>query len=147
MDYDSATIIMQSPGWVVMVRERVDTRVIPMDGRPHNDAGVHQWMGDSRGRWEGDTLVVDTINFTDKTSVRGSDQHMQLTERFTRTAAETLEYRFTIEDPMVWTAPWTAAFPMHKTAQSMFEFACHEGNARSVEGMLRGARAQEKAQR
>jgi len=141
--YNNNVRVLQTRAYVALLNEMIhDARIIPMDGRAHGT--VRQWMGDSRGRWEGTTLVVDTINFTDKTSVRGSDQHMQLTERFTRTDAETLEYRFTIEDPTVWTAPWTAAIPMHKTALSMFEFACHEGNARSVEGMLRSSRLQDR---
>jgi hypothetical protein len=101
-------------------------------------------MGDSRGRWEGQTLVVDTIGFTDKTAFRGSSDRLHLIERFTRVDAETIEYRFTAEDPSTWTRPFTAMFPLKKTTGPIYEYACHEGNARSMIGMLRGARAQEK---
>jgi hypothetical protein len=102
-----------------------------------------QWLGDSRGHWEGATLVVETVHFTDKTSVRGSDANLQLIERFTRVNAGTIEYRFTVEDPTVWTTSWTAVVPMTLSHDRMYEYACHEGNARSVEGILRGARVQE----
>ena len=104
-------------------------------------------MGDSVGHWEGQTLVVDTINFTDKTSVRGSDENLHLIERFTRTSAAAMEYRFTMDDPTIWTRPWTAAVPLTRTDGPMYEYACHEGNARSVEGMLRGARVQDTSPR
>jgi hypothetical protein len=119
-----------------------DARIVPMDGRAHDD--VPRWMGDSRGRWEGPTLVVDTIGFTDKTAFRGSSDRLHLVERFTRVDAETIEYRFTAEDPSTWTRPFTAMFPLKKTTGPIYEYACHEGNARSMIGMLRGARAQEK---
>ena len=117
-------------------------RIVPMDGRPHGN--IRQWMGDSRGHWEGNTLVVDTVNFSDKTSFRGSDENLHLVERFTRIDRDTIEYEFKVEDPTVWTQPWGAVIPMHATAGPIFEFACHEGNGRSVEGILRSARAEEK---
>jgi hypothetical protein len=104
---------------------------------------VRRWQGDSRGRWEGRTLVVDTTNFTDKTTVRGSDEHLHLIERFTRVDANTIEYQFTVDDPTVWSQAWTAEFPLRKTTGPMYEYACHEGNARSVEGILKGSRAQQ----
>jgi hypothetical protein len=119
-----------------------DARIVPMEGRAH-DAGP-RWMGDSRGRWEGSTLVVDTINFTEKTAFRGSTEHLHLVERFTRVDADTVEYRFTAEDPSTWSHAFTGMFPMRKTAGPIYEYACHEGNELSMVGMLRGARAQEK---
>ena len=117
-------------------------RIVPMDGRPHGT--IRQWMGDSRGHWEGSTLVVDTVNFNDKTSFRGSDEKLHLVERFTRIDRDTIEYQVRIEDPTVWTQSWTVRIPMHATAGLIYEFACHEGNARSVEGILGSARAEEK---
>jgi len=113
---------------------------VPMDGRPHG--AIRRWMGDSRGHWEGRTLVVDTINFSDKTEFRGASDQLHLVERFTRVDADTIGYRFTAEDPTTWTREWTAEFPLKKTDQGMFEYACHEGNARSVEGILKGAAVQ-----
>jgi hypothetical protein len=122
-----------------------DARVVPLDGRPHGT--TRRWMGDSVGVWDGQTLVVDTINFTDKTSVRGSDENLHLIERFTRTSPGAMEYRYTMDDPTIWTRPWTAAVPLTHTDGPMYEYACHEGNARSVEGMLRGARVQDTSPR
>jgi hypothetical protein len=93
--------------------------------------------------WEGLTLVVDTVNFTDKTSIRGSDENLHLIEHFTRTSPNAVESRFTMDGPTIWTRTWTAAVPLTRTDEPMYEYACHEGNARSVEGMLRGARVQD----
>jgi hypothetical protein len=136
--------IFQTREYVTIYNEMIHSaRIVPMDGRPHGT--VRQWMGDSRGHWEGSTLVVDTVNFSDKASFRGSGQNLHLIERFTRTGVDTIEYQFTVEDPTVWTQPWTAVIPMHASEGPMFEFACHEGNARSIEGILGGsARAEEK---
>jgi hypothetical protein len=97
-------------------------------------------MGDSRGRWDGATLVVDTVNLVDKASFRGSDEQFHLVERFRRVGPDTIDYRFTVDDPTVWTRSWSAAFPMTRSDGPIFEYACHEGNARSIEGILRGAR-------
>jgi hypothetical protein len=131
---------------VVIVNEMIhDARIVPTDGRPH--ATVRRWMGDSRGRWEGPTLVVDTINFGDKVSFRGSDEQLHLVERFTPLDADTIEYEFSVDDPTVWTSTWTARFPMHRIDDRMYEYACHEGNFRSVQGILLGARAQERDSR
>jgi hypothetical protein len=102
-------------------------------------------MGDSRGHWEGSTLVVDTVHFSDKTSFRGSDENLHLVERFTRIDRDTIEYQFSVEDPTVWTQSWSASVPMHATEGPIYEFACHEGNTRSVEGILGSARAEEKS--
>ena len=115
-----------------------------MDERPHLSKEVRQWVGDSRGRWEGDTLVVDTTNFLRDTSFRGSSKNLRLVERFTRVDADTLLYEFTVEDPRTWTTPWTAAIPMTKTEGPMFEYACHEGNY-GMTNLLAGSRAQEMA--
>jgi hypothetical protein len=141
--YNNNVQIIETRGYVAIVSEMIhDARIVAMDGRPHGT--VPRWMGDSRGRWEGSTLVVDTVGFTDKTAFRGSGEHLHLVERFTRVDADTIEYRFTAEDPSTWTRPFTAMFPMKRTAGPIYEYACHEGNDRSMSGMLRGARAQEK---
>ena len=141
--YNNNVQIIQTRDYVAIVSEMIhDARIVPMDGRAHGT--VPRWLGDSRGQWEGRTLVVDTIGFTDKTAFRGSGEHLHLVERFTRVDADTIEYRFTAEDPSTWTRPFTGMFPMRKTAGPIYEYACHEGNERSMIGMLRGARAQEK---
>ncbi len=135
--------IFQTREYVTIYNEMIHSaRIVPMDGRPHGT--IRQWMGDSRGHWDGSTLVVDTVNFSDKASFRGSGRNMHLIERFTRTGVDTIEYQFTVEDPTVWTQPWTAVIPMRATPGPMFEFACHEGNARSMEGILGAARAEDK---
>jgi len=142
--YNNNLQIYQPPGYVVLFTEMIhDARIIPLDGRPHTSAAVRQWMGDSRGHWEGDTLVVDTINFTDKTNFRGSGANLHLVERFTRLDADTLEYRFTVDDPRTWTRPWTVAYPMAKTQGPVYEYACHEGNYGLMD-ILSGARAEER---
>ena len=142
--------ILQTPGYVVIQAEMIhDTRVVPLDGRPHLPPHLRQWMGDSRGWWEGDTLVVETTNFTDKVyerrvshTVFGANQPMRLVERFTRLDDDTLDYRFTVTDPTTFTESWTASIPMTAIDHPILEYACHEGNY-SMENMLRGARAQE----
>jgi hypothetical protein len=140
--YNNNVQIVQTPVYIAIVNEMIhDARIVPMDGRVHGT--TPRWMGDSRGRWEGETLVVDTVSFTDKTAFRGSGEHLHLVERFTRVDADTIEYRFTADDPSTWVRPFTATFPMKKTVGRMYEYACHEGNDRSMIGMLRGARAQE----
>jgi hypothetical protein len=142
--YNNNVQIIEAAGYVAIVSEMIhDARIVPMDGRAHGT--VPKWMGDARGRWEGRTLVVDTVGFTEKTAFRGSGEHLHLVERFTRLDADTLEYRFTAEDPSTWTRPFTGMFPMKKTAGPIYEYACHEGNERSMVGMLRGARAEERA--
>jgi len=118
------------------------TRVIPTDGRPHLSPSVRQWQGDSVGHWEGDTLVVDTTNFTNLTAFRGSSEKLHLVERFTRAADDTIMYRFTVEDPSTWDQPWTAEIPWMKTKGPVYEWACHEGNT-MVSTILNGARVQE----
>jgi hypothetical protein len=142
--YNNNYQIVQGPGYVTIVVEMIhDVRTIPTDGRPHLPATVRQWMGDPRGHWEGNTLVVDTTNFTDKTNFRGSGENLHLIERFTRTGPNQLMYEFTVNDPASFTRPWTVQIPMAKTDGPLFEYACHEGNY-GMEGMLRGARQQER---
>ena len=123
--------------------EAAMARIIPTDGRAHVSPDIRKWMGDSRGRWEGNTLVVDTTNFTDKTSFRGSGANLHVVERFTRLDADTLEYRFTVEDPTTWTRPWTVAFPMVRTEGPIYEYACHEGNL-GLANILRAAQVTRK---
>jgi hypothetical protein len=142
--YNNNFQLFQTREYVVIFNEMIhDARIVPIDGRPHGS--IRRWMGDSRGHWEGDTLVVDTVNFTDKTNFRGSGENLHLIERFTRVDGDTIEYRFTADDSTTWTRPWTAAFPLTKINDHMYEYACHEGNYRTIVGMLRGARAEEKA--
>ena len=141
--YNQNVQIFQTPDHLVMLTEMVHTvRVIPLDGRPHLDDGVRQWSGDSRGRWEGDTLVVETANFDAKRSWRGSTNGMRLVERFTRVDVDTLEYEYSVTDPATWTAPWTVNLPMRRNELPLFEYACHEGNY-AMDAMLGGARADE----
>jgi hypothetical protein len=141
--YDNNYQIAQAPGTVSILQEQMhETRVIPLDGRPHLDATVRQWLGDSRGHWEGDTLVVETTNFSDQVTFMGATQNMKLTERFRRVDADHIDYRFTVEDPSTWTSPWSASIPWTK-AGLLYEYACHEDNY-GLYGILAGARAQEK---
>lgn len=143
--YNSNYQIIQSPGYVVIHIEMIhDARIIPIDGRPHLPSGVRQWLGDSRGRWEGNTLVVETTNFTGKTAFRGASEKMRLIERFTRAAQNMLLYEFTVEDEASFTKPWTAQIPMMKTEGPLFEYACHEGNY-GLTNVLAGTRAEENA--
>jgi hypothetical protein len=127
--YNSNYHIVQSPGYVMILTEMIhDVRLIPLDSRPAPDKNVRQWMGVSRGRWDGDALVVETTNFNGKNPFRGSTENLKVTERFRRVADDTIEYRFTIDDPSMWTRPWTAESAMKKTVGPIFEHACHEGN-------------------
>ena len=143
--YNSNLQFQQGPGYVAILQEEVhDTRIIPLDGRPHLGRNIRQYLGDSRGRWEGDTLVVDTTNFTDRTNFRGSTENLHVIERFTRIDADTILYRFTVEDPATWSKPWTAELLMAKIPGPIYEFACHEGNY-GLANTLSAARAQEKA--
>ena len=114
-----------------------------MDGRPHLDASVRVWNGDSRGHWDGDTLVIDTTNFSPKSEFMGSHEDLHLTEKFTRTSAEILDYEFTVNDPTTWIAPWTAMIPLKLKDELIYEYACHEGNE-AIPDMLRGHRFEER---
>ena len=144
--------IVQSPDYVAIQLEKIhDARIIPLDGRPHIRSSMQQYLGDSRGRWEGDTLVVETTNFHPKGNPMGgysvlSDENLRLVERFRRTADDTLEYTFTVDNPTMWTKPWTATINWKRSRGELLEYACHEGNY-SLRGMLAGARADEAAGR
>jgi hypothetical protein len=143
--YNNNYQILQTPGYVVILHEMIhDARIIPLDGQPHIGRNIRQWFGDSRGKWEGDTLVVDTTNFTDKANYRGSTDGLHLIERFTRINADTVRYEFTIDDPTTFTRRWTTSIPMQHTDEQIYEYACHEGNYGMV-NLLSGARTQEKA--
>ncbi len=143
--YNQNLHLFQTPDHVVLVTEMVHTaRVVPLDGRPALSDDIRQWSGDSRGHWEGETLVVETSNFSDQRRWRGTTENMTLVERFTRIDADTLEYTFTVRDPQTWTSPWTASIPMRRSGSPMYEYACHEGN-HSMDGILGGQRAQDKA--
>src|SRR5262245_41531902 len=142
--YNNYVQLFQFPDHVVILNEMIhDARIVPLDGRPHVPSAVRRWQGDSRGRYDGKTLVVDTTNFTDKTNFRGGDDQLHLVERFTRVDADTLLYEFTIDNPTAFTKPWSAQLPMTRTTDRVFEYACHEANY-SLTGILRGARAEEK---
>jgi hypothetical protein len=142
--YNNNYQIVQTPGNVMILVEMIHhVRIIPLDARPHLPSNVRQWMGSYTGRWEGDTLVVETTNFTDKTAFQGSSENMRLTERFTRVDENTVMYRFTVDDPSTWTKPWSAELPMKKTVGPLFEHACHEGNY-GLANTLAGARNEEK---
>ena len=137
--------LFQTPDYVVLVTEMVHTaRVVPLDGRAALSDDIPQWSGNSRGHWEGDTLVVETSNVNDKRRWRGSTKNMNLVERFTRVDADRLEYEFTVTDPETWTSSWTASIPMRRTDVPMYEYACHEGNY-AMPNILAGQRAEEKA--
>ena len=140
--YNQNMQLFQTPDHVVVLNEMVhDSRIIPLDGRPRPT--VDSWTGESRGHWEGDTLVVETTHFSDKHSWRGTTPGRHLVERFTRVDAETLLYEFTVDDPATWAAPWSAEVPMRRNDLPLFEYACHEGNY-SLEGILSGTRADER---
>ena len=142
--YNNHAQLFQTPDHVVILNEMVnDSRIIPLDGRDHLSEDVTQWRGDSRARWEGDTLVVETRNFHTDTAFserQGSSPDMLLTERFTRIDDETLLYAATMDDPSTWTQPWTFEVTMFRTDEPVYEYACHEGNI-GMDGILAGARA------
>ena len=141
--YNNNLQIFQAADHVVILNEMVhEARIIPLDGPAHLEPNIRQLQGDSRGHWEGETLVVDTTNFTDKTNFRGSRENLHLVERFTRADDDTLLYEFTVEDSSAWTQPWTGAFDMARIDGQMYEYACHEAN-RGMTGLLAGARVQE----
>jgi hypothetical protein len=142
--YNNNYQIVQTPGTVMILVEMLhDPRIIPVDGRPPLPASIRQLEGSSRGRWEGDTLVIETTNFTEQTAFQGASADMKLTERFTRISDDTLMYRFTVDDPATWTRPWSAQVPWKKAVGPIFEHACHEGNY-SLANLLAGAREDEK---
>ena len=128
--YNDVLQIFQAPGYVVILPELSTNkaRMIPLNPSPHISLAIRQFRGSSRGRWEGDTLVVETTNFTDKTGFQGSSEALHVVERFTRVDADTIRYEFTVDDPATWTSPWSAEIPMVKTDGPLYEYACHEGN-------------------
>ena len=154
-EYNQGAQILQTPGYVTIFYESMhDVRVIPVDGRPHLDSGIHQWNGDSRGHWEGDTLVVDWTNFSDKGKSDGSapfggfpQGNLHVTERFRKVNANTVDYLVTVEDPTIWTRPftfelpWRGDDPTYRGPDDLFEYACHEGNYRMMEDMITAAKA------
>jgi hypothetical protein len=136
--YNNNLQIVQTPGYVVIFNEMVhNARIIPTDGRPHGP--LPRWTGDSRGRWEGETLVVETVNFRRETSLAGSTAGTRVEERFTRVDPETIDYRFTVTDPTAYARPWTAVMPLRAIDELLYEYACHEANY-GMTGILRGAR-------
>jgi hypothetical protein len=138
--YNNNLQIVQTNGYVVIANEMIhDVRVVPLDGRPHLPSSVRTWLGDPRGRWEGDTLVVESTNFSDKTAVRGTDRNLHLIERFRRVDANTLSYEFTVHNPTAFTQPWTVSLPLTRFDEQIYEYACHEANY-AMEGMLKAAR-------
>ncbi|MXY18357.1 MAG: hypothetical protein F4Y57_15565 [Acidobacteria bacterium] len=153
--YNNTVQLFQTPDYVVILNEMIhDARIVPLDGRPHVDGRLRQWMGDARGRWEDDTLVVETTNFSSSrdmtrgvniwryTNPAGAVATSRVVERFSRLDAETLRYEFTVDDPGTWTSPWSATFPLVGIDGEVFEYACHEGNY-SAANILAGARADE----
>lgn len=151
--YNQNLLLLQTPDEVVLLTEMVHTvRVVPLDEHPRVDERILQWSGDARGYWDGATLVVETRNFVDDRrwttsnpmGAVGNTRDLRLVERFTRVDAETLEYEFTVHDPEIWTAPWTATVPMRRSDEPLYEYACHEGNY-SVPNILAGERALEAA--
>jgi hypothetical protein len=142
--YNNNFQILQASDHVVILNEMIhDVRIIPLDGSPHLPANIRSWRGDSRGHWDGKTLVVDTTNLSDEYSFRGSDRNLHLIERFTRTSPDVLLYEFTVDDPTAFTRPWTAQIAVTSAKGPIFEYACHEGNY-AMTDILAGARAAEK---
>ena len=145
--YNNTYQIFQTPGYVAILVENIhDVRIIPLDGRPHLTDTLRQWNGDSRGHWESNTLVVETTNYSDKTELRfPASRNTRAVERFTRVSKDLIDSQFTIDDPTLFTKPWTAVRPMPRLeAYRIYEYACHEGNY-AMSGILGGERAQEKA--
>ena len=149
--YNNNYHLVQTPDYVAILQEHIhDVRFIPLDGRPHLDPTIRQYAGDSRGHWEGDTLVVETTNFNQHAFIRNFNgnlsQSLHVVERFTRLGPDTLGYEFTVTDPETWTAPWSGSLPMSRSRDQMYEYACHEGNY-GMFGILGGSRAQERETR
>jgi hypothetical protein len=136
--------IVQTPSYVVLFLEAIhEARIISLDGRPHLPSSVGLWQGDSRGRWEGQTLVVNTTNFSPLSDFMGASDRLQLVERFTRVAPDRIDYQITVNDPTTWTKPWTALIWLRQTDARLYEYACHEGNSDIIRDMLAAARARE----
>jgi hypothetical protein len=149
--YNNVFQIVQTPQYIALLAEMVhEVRIIPLDNRPHVDHKIQEWLGDSRGHWENNTLVVDTTNFNDKVirnifnCCRGASTNLHVIERFTRSDANTIDYEYTVDDPTTFVRKWTVSLPMRKIKGPVFEYACHEGNFDTMTGILKGARAAEK---
>jgi hypothetical protein len=141
--YNNYHQILQAPGYVVIVTEMMhETRIVPLDRRPRLGSAVRTWQGDSRGRWEGQTLVVETTNFNDRRLFQGATEQLRLEERFTRRDDETIEYRLTVIDPATFARQWTLENSLRKATGGLYEIGCHEGNS-GLRNILAGARAQE----
>lgn len=141
--YNNNMQIVQTPGAVLVLSEMIhDARIVALDGRSTPPTSIRFWLGSSRGRWDGDTLSVETTNFADTVSFRGSDEHLKVVERFTLNGPDALRYEFTIDDPTAFTGPWTGAYTMTRTREMIYEFACHEGNY-GLMNILRAARSEE----
>jgi hypothetical protein len=139
--------IVQAPGYVVLLLEAIhEARIIPLRARTHLPDKVRQWSGDSRGHWEGETLVVDTTNFSPKSHFMGSAENLHMVERFTRVAPDRIDYEITLEDPTTWTRPWRVVLHLKQARGPIFEYACHEGNYQTMHGILGAARAGDKAE-
>lgn len=148
--YNNGLQVVQAPGYVMLFYEMIhESRIVPLDGRPHADKKIKQWWGDARGRWDGDTLVVETTNFSPKNSFEGSSENMRLVERFVRTGPDTIDYRFTVDDPTIWTKPFTALLQLEadrgEYSFELWEYACHEGNY-ALTNILKAVRAEERAE-
>ena len=147
--YNNNYHIAQTPDFVAIVQEHIhEIRLIPIDGRPHIDDNIQQWLGDSRGRWEGDTLVVETVNFSEKSLIRGikgdPSESLRVIERYTRVSPDMIDYEFTVTDPVTWSVPWSGSLPLTAFEGPMYEYACHEGNY-AMGNVLAGARAKDQA--
>ncbi|MXY24333.1 MAG: hypothetical protein F4Y45_07405 [Acidobacteria bacterium] len=147
--YNNHYQIVQTPSWVAILQEHIhDVRFIALDGRPHIDPAIRQFAGDSRGRWEGDTLIVETTHFNNQAFIRNFNanltEDLHVIERFRRADGDTLDYEFTVTDPNVWTRPWSGSLPMWRAEGPVFEYACHEGNY-GLTNMLAGSRAEDAA--
>ena len=139
--------IVQAPGYVVLTLEAIhEARIVPLDGRPRLPDHIRRWNGDSRGRWQGDTLIVETTNFSPQGNFMGSAGNLHLLERFTRIASDEITYEITVNDATTWTRPWTAVIRLRQSQEQIYEYACHEGNYYTMLGMLGAARAAEKAE-
>ena len=142
--YNSYIQIFQSRDYVTIEQETIhDARIIPLDGRPHVASNVRLWHGDPRGHWEGDTLVVETTNYSPKSRLMDASENLRVTERYTRVSPTTIKYEVTFNDPATWSKPWTLMIPLKQAKEHKYEYACHEGNS-GLEGILAGARAEEK---
>ncbi len=138
--YNSNLLIVQAPQTFVIQPEMMPVaRVVPLDGRSRVGSAIRAYRGDSRGRWEGDTMVIETANYSEKTAWRGASEHLKVTERLTMTGPDSIRYRFTVDDPSTWTRPWSGEYEMTRIDGPLFEYACHEGNYQ-LPGILRGAR-------